>query len=151
MIKNQKNLKIRVLFNASVVLSGLRSPGGGSGELLRLIKLEKIEGEISEVIQDEILRHYKKLGLLKLKVEKDLKKLFPNLILSPNKKTVEKYKKVVIDEGDSHVLATCDREKIKYLVTLDKKHLLILKGKIKGLHIFTPGEFIEFLSKKSPK
>lgn len=151
MIKNQKNLKIKVLFNASVVLSGLRSPKGGSGELLRLIELEKIEGKISEVIQDEILRHYKKLGLLKSKIEKDLKKLFPNLISAPNKKIIERYKKVVIDEGDCHVLATCEEEKIKYLVSLDKKHLLILRGKIRGLNIFTPGELIQFLSKKSPK
>lgn len=52
----------------------------------------------------------------------------------------------VIDEGDAHVLATCKEQNIKYLVTLDQKHLLILKGKINGLNILTPGELIKLLS-----
>ena len=72
--------------------------------------------------------------------------MFKKLIYRPEEKIVNFYKKRVIDEGDAHVLATCDQEKIEYLVTLDKKHLLILKGKIKGLNILTPGELIELLS-----
>jgi len=147
MKKKQKNLKLRVLFNASVVLSGLRSPNGGSGKLLQFVKKGKIEGKISEVIFDEILRHYKKLGISKDKIEAETSKLFKDLIVAPSEKVIKKYKKIVIDEGDCHVLATCEEENIKYLVTLDKKHLLILKGKIKGLNIFTPGELIEYLLK----
>ena len=56
MLKNQKNLRLRVLFNASVVLSGLKSPKGGSGKLLQFVKLGKIDGKISEVIYDEIFK-----------------------------------------------------------------------------------------------
>ena len=146
MLKNQKNLKLRVLFNASVVLSGLKSPKGGSGKLLQFVKIGKIDGRISEVIYDEIIKHHQKLNIAKKRVEKESLKLFKKLIYRPEEKIVNFYKKRVIDEGDAHVLATCDQEKIEYLVTLDKKHLLILKGKIKGLNILTPGELIELLS-----
>lgn len=148
MLKNQKNLKLKVLFNASVILSGLKSPKGGSGKLLQFVKLGKIDGKISEVIYDEILKHHQKLGISKIKVEKKSTELFKKLIYRPKEEFVNFYKKKVIDDGDAHVLATCDEEKIKYLVTLDKKHLLVLKGKIKGLNILTPGELIEFLSAK---
>jgi len=43
-----------VLFNASVVLAGLKSPQGGSGELLLWSKQKKIQGLISEAILDEV-------------------------------------------------------------------------------------------------
>lgn len=52
----------------------------------------------------------------------------------------------MIDEGDAHVLATCFENGISCLVTLDKKHLLVLKGKVKGLTILTPGELIKKFS-----
>jgi len=145
MTKKAKNLKIKVLFNASVVLSGLRSPNGGSGKLLQLIDQGRIDGQISEIILDEILRHYKKLGISKKVVENSVHGLFHDVLNAPNDKIVSTYKKVVIDDGDCHVLASCFESKIKYLVTLDKKHLLVLKGKIKDLKIYTPGELLEKL------
>ena len=145
MLKKVKNLKIKVLFNASVVLSGLRSPNGGSGKLLQLIDQGRIDGQISEIILDEILRHHKKLGISKRVVENNVHRLFSDILNAPNDKIVSTYKKVVVDEGDCHVLASCEEEKVKYLVTLDKKHLLVLKGKIKHLEIYTPGELLKKL------
>lgn len=143
MKKKVKNLKLKVLINASVVLSGLRSPNGGSGKLLQLISDGQINGQISEIIFDEILKHHKKLGISKNKIENSISRLFKNILNAPVQKIVNKYKKIVIDEGDCHVLASCEENQIKYLVTLDKKHLLVLKGKIKNLEILTPGELIE--------
>ncbi|KKT64884.1 MAG: hypothetical protein UW60_C0050G0007 [Candidatus Woesebacteria bacterium GW2011_GWA2_44_33] len=46
-----------------------------------------------------------------------------------------------------HILASCEQEKTGYLVTLDKKHLLVLRGKTKGLKIVTPGELIIMVKK----
>jgi len=147
MKKKQKNLKPRVLFNASVVLAGLRSPNGGSGKLLTFVRKGSIEGKISEIIFDEICQHSDKLGLSTASVARESIKLFGKILSAPNEKVVTKYNKVVADAGDAHVLASCFEAKIKYLVTLDKKHLLILRGKIKGLKIMIPGELIELLSK----
>ena len=147
MKKRVKDLKIKVLFNASVVLSGFRSPKGGSGELLRLVKEGKIKGEISEIILDEVLGHSGKLGLSTLVVARETIKLFKKILPAPNNANVEAVKKLVKDEGDAHILASCKEIKVKTLVTLDRKHLLVLKGKIKGLQILTPGELIELLKK----
>ena len=147
MKKKQKISKIKVLFNASVVLSGINSPEGGSAKVLGLAKKRGITGYISEIILDEVLRHAEKFDLSKKEIMKFCLDSFSKVSLAPDKDTVIKYQKVVADEGDAHVLASCEDEKADYLVTLDKKHLLVLKGKIKGLKILTPGEFIEVSGK----
>lgn len=142
MQKRQKYLKIKVLFNASVVLAGINSPKGGSALLLNLVKTKKLNGIVSEIIFDEILRHSSKFGLTKEEVSNFSFGIFSEISVAPTNSEVKRYFKTVVDEGDAHVLASCFKEKVDYLVTLDKKHLLILKGKIKGLKIITPGELL---------
>ncbi|MBL7036270.1 putative toxin-antitoxin system toxin component, PIN family [Candidatus Microgenomates bacterium] len=148
MTKRQKNLEPKVLFNASVVLSGLRSPNGGSGKLLDFVGEKLINGQISEIILDEILKHSQKLGIPKTTAQKKCLKYFEPILSEPGLKKVDKYTKKVIDEGDAHVLASYEEGSCNYLVTLDKKHLLSLKGKIKGFNIYTPGELIQLLKIK---
>mgnify|MGYP001557847958 CR=1 FL=1 len=143
MQKKQHVLRKKVLFNASVVLSGINSPKGGSSKVLGLAKKKKITGFISEIILDEVLRHAKKIDLTKKEILKYCLDTFSEVSPAPDGNTVKRYQKIVVDEGDAHVLASCENEKASYLLTLDKKHLLVLKGKIKGLKILTPGEFIE--------
>lgn len=145
MRKKQKNLKLKILFNASVVLSGLYSPKGGSARLLSLVQNKKIHGIISETIYDEILRHSEKINIAENLLSKKVINIFKNIFPAPFQKNVDKYNTVVVDEGDSHVLATAKESKSSILVTLDKKHLLILKNKIKDLEILTPKELIEKL------
>lgn len=139
---------MRVLFNASVVLAGLRSKNGASGELLRLISIGKIDGLISQMIFDEIIRHSLKLGLDPKSVSEQVLNIFArNVTKSPDERIVEKYYSKVSDPGDAHVLASYQEEHCDILITLDKKHLLILQGKIKGINIYSPGEFLIFRSK----
>ena len=146
MKKKQKISKRRVLFNASVVLSGINSPGGGSAKVLSFVEKGLIEGVISEVILDEVLRHSKKFDLSKNDIFNYTNNVFRKVLAAPSDSCVMKCSKDVMDEGDAHILATCLENDISYLVTLDKKHLLVLRGKIKGLTILTPGELIEMLS-----
>lgn len=110
--------------------------------MLRLAKQGKITGVISEIILDEVLRHAAKFNLTRKEIANFCLKVFPEISSAPNENIVKKYYKTVIDEGDAHILASCEQEKTDYLVTLDKKHLLVLKGKTKGLKILTPGELI---------
>ena len=139
---------MRVLFNASVVLAGLRSKNGASGELLRLVKIGKIDGLISQIIFDEIIRHSEKLGLNPKSVTERVLNIFTkNIFKPPLEKTVETYYSKVSDPGDAHVLASYEEEHCDILITLDKKHLLILQGKIKGINIYSPGEFLISRSK----
>jgi len=129
------------------VLSGINSPKGGSARLLNLVKTKKINGIISEVIFDEILRHSSKFDLTIEEMSGICLEIFYEVSPAPEEKEVKRYFKIVIDQGDAHVLASCQKEKVDFLVTLDKKHLLVLKGKIKGIKIVGPGELIEILSR----
>lgn len=135
-----------VLFNASVVLAGLKSPSGGSAKLLSWCRKGKITGVISEIILDEIFRNTPKIGLEKEAVELWVKAVFSRIEKAPKKEIVDLYRKIVIDEGDAHLLASCDKVKAKFLATLDKKHLLALQKKIRWVKIVSPGELIEIFS-----
>lgn len=145
MPKKQENSKARVFFNASVIIAGLISPKGGSAKLLNMVKFGELNGEISEIIVDEISRHALKTKIKKHTLQKRMRDIFRNISDAPDKKSVRKFEKIVSDLGDAHVLASCAELDIDYLVTLDKKHLLALKDKIKKFRIMTPGEFLQVL------
>lgn len=138
-------MKIRinsVFFNASVVLAGFNSPKGGSGKIISWVKQKRIKGVISEIILDEILRNHAKIGFDKLILEKKIKEIF-QVEVAPGEEVVNKYDSIVIYFGDAHVLASAEQVKADYLVSLDQKHILILKDKIKVFKIVTPGELIQ--------
>lgn len=143
----RKTASVVVLFNASVILAGLKSPTGGSAKLLSLSKEEKICGVISEIVFDEVVRNTSKIGFEKKQVIKRIRTIFKHIVSAPKKETVDLFQNIVIDEGDSHILGSCREIKAEFLVSLDKKHLLILQKKIRWVKIVSPGELIETLSK----
>ncbi|MBI4035303.1 MAG: PIN domain-containing protein [Candidatus Chisholmbacteria bacterium] len=138
---------MRVFFNASVILAGLGSPMGGSGKLLRWSQQKRFTGVISEIIFDEVNRQADKLGMNLKQVIKKISQTIAFTAPVPSGRLVNKYKQVVVDQGDAHVLASAQATKSKFLVTLDKKHILSLKSKIKKLKIVSPGELITILSR----
>jgi len=62
---------------------------------------------------------------------------------APHEQLITKYLLQTIDDGDAHVLASAKEGKVDYLVSLDKKHILILKSKIKEFSILNPKELIQ--------
>lgn len=142
----KKNLiTLTVFFNASVIIAGLISQNGGSAKLLKYVKENKIKGIISEIIYDEVMRKSEKIGLSPNEIKRKLFLIFDNIKKAPEENLVRKFNNIVIDLGDSHVLASSTEVKADFLVTLDKKHLLILDKKIKGLRIVSPKQLIERL------
>ncbi len=135
-----------VFFNASVILAGLHSPSGGSGKLLSWVKKGKISGLISEIILDEVCRRAPKIKQTPQKAKTEVTKIFSKIAEAPEQSIISLFDKIVIDRGDSHVLASCSENEADYLVTLDKKHLLILRKKIRDFHIVSPKELIEKLT-----
>lgn len=133
-----------VFFNASVVLAGLKSPKGGSGKILLWLKQKKIKGVISEIILDEVSRNHAKIGFNKSVLEKKIKEIF-QIEEAPNQEIVSHYGGIVVYFGDAHVLASAEQAKVDYLISLDQKHILILKDNIKVFKIVTPGELIKEL------
>lgn len=134
-----------VFFNASVIIAGFISSTGGSAKLLQYVKENKIKGIISEIIYDEVMRKAKRIGLTIDEVRRKLLLIFSEINKAPDKNLVKEFNNIVIDLGDSHVLASSIEAKTDFLVTLDKKHLLILAQKIKNLKIVSPKELIESL------
>ena len=150
MQKNHQHLKrkkskrtLQVIFNASVILAGIHSPRGGSGKLLSWVKKKRITGYISEIILDELLRHNQKIGLTQTTLQYEVTKLFPSILSAPSETEVKKFYSVVSDHGDAHLFASCREKKIQYLVSLDKRHILCLKDKVKRIIIVSPKELIE--------
>lgn len=135
-----------VLFNASVILAGIKSPSGGSGKLLIWSKQKKIDGLASEIIFDEALRNGLRIGVEPERVAQIIQKMGIIAYPAPQLSTVDNFKNVVIDFGDAHVLASAEENRVDFLVTLDKKHLLILQKDIKQFQIVSPGELIAILS-----
>jgi len=133
----------RVFFNASVIIAGLKSPSGGSAKLLQQVGKNQIKGIISEIVLDEVVRHADKIGKSQEATENTIVSAGFMITSAPPKAHVHEWSGKVIDPGDAHVLASAIQSKCTYLVTLDKKHILILKRNIKDLKIITPGEFIQ--------
>jgi predicted nucleic acid-binding protein len=134
----------KVFFNASVILAGLRSPAGGSGKVLGWVKKGKIEGFISEVVLDEVLKHAGKVGLTEKLVVKKLRVMSMKILPAPER-LGSKYSRMVKDLGDVHLFVSAESLKVDYLVSLDKKHVLSLVGKVKKFMVVSPGELIERL------
>lgn len=140
-----KNKIPKVFFNASVILAGLKSPLGGSGKILKWGRQKKIKALASELILDEVLRNMVRVGLTEDQIAKSAKEIFL-IVPAPGASLVKNFYKISVNVGDSHVLAGSTETKADFLVTLDKKHLLVLKDRIKTFKIVSPGELIEILS-----
>lgn len=133
-----------VFLNASVILAGFASPLGGSAKILKWIKQGKISGVINEIVADEATRHAGKIGLSKREIDRMIDEVNLRVCKAPNK-IAEKYKRIVKDPGDIHLFTSTQEQKAHYLISLDKKHVLSLAGKIKNFRIYSPGEFIQEL------
>lgn len=134
--------KPRVLFNASVILAGLYSPSGASGILLSKVKRGEVIGVVSRLIFDEVVRHADKINKGEGRITKELSEIFRDVAYPPTRRIVEKYYSRVTDPGDAHVLASFEEQRCGVLVSLDKKHILVLQNKIKSIMIMSPGQLV---------
>ncbi len=112
------------------------------------MKTGRINGIISDTILDEALRHAQKISRNKIGLKEEIQDIFKHIIPAPKKNFVSKHEKDVLDAGDAHVLASCFETKTDFLVTLDKKHLLVLRKSITAFTIVSPKELILLISLK---
>jgi putative PIN family toxin of toxin-antitoxin system len=137
----------RVIFNASVIFSAYYSLTGASHALFDLLQQKRIIGIVSETILDELLRHAHKIPMDTELLRRSIDKNFTTIVSAPSEKNVAFYKKFVQDEGDAHLFATYIETHADYLVSLDKHHVLALKGKLKGIAILSPAALLILLQK----
>ena len=133
-----------VFFNASVVIAGVLSPRGGSAKVINWVKNGKIQGVISEIIFNEVLRHSDKINKSEEVLANEILKYNFMIVKAPSKLD-SKFERIVLDLGDVHVLTSALQSKVKYLITLDAKHILSLSNKVKDFKIVTPGQLIKKL------
>ena len=137
-----KKKKTPIIFiNASVILAGVKSPTGGSAKILDWAKKGTVNGLISEIVLDEVLRHSNKIKKNPTTLKRTLGKIVK--ILEAPKKEIRKYEKIVKDVGDVHLFTSSELANVDYLISLDKKHVLSLSKRIKKFKIMSPGEFIQ--------
>lgn len=105
--------------------------------------MRRIAGVVSEIVVDEVLRHAEKIGMSQAMVRKRLKVIFPFVAAAPEKTSADKYKPMVLDHGDAHLLASAEQAAAEVLVSLDRKHILSLKTKALSFRITSPKELIE--------
>lgn len=132
-----------VFFNASVILAGLKSPTGASAKLLELARQDKIRAAISEVVLDEAGRNLEKIDASSVSLEKTI--AFFRIEKPPAAERLKALERLVIDPGDAHLLASAKAIHADFLVTLDKKHLLVLAERIKWTKIVSPGGLLKAL------
>lgn len=120
---------------------------GASRALFNLLMQKRIIGIVSETILDELLKHADKIPMDKDLLHREVERYFTPILPAPNDKNVAHFKKDMLDEGDAHLFATYIETHADYLVSLDKHHVLALKGKIKGITILSPAELLVLLRK----
>ena len=135
-----------VFFNASVIIAGILSPKGGSAKVIGWVKRGKIHGIISEIIFNEVLKNADKINKSEEVVANDILKFKFLIVKAPNKLDA-KFEKIALDPGDIHVLTSALQSKVKYLISLDAKHILSLSNKVKDFKIVTPGQLIKEINK----
>lgn len=141
---------IKVFIDASVLITGLNSPQGGSAVILELIKKRKIKGFVSSLIIKEACRNFAKKfpkinqsEWIKFIAKSNLEK-----IEIKNENDIRRFQSLTV-EKDIHVLAGAFLSSANYLISLDKKHLLNINNKNLPFKIYSPKLFLEEFNFKS--
>lgn len=139
---------MKILIDASVILAALGSKTGGSMVVLKLVKKGKLQAVVSETIIEEVIRNAAKTNSSPEDIDHFILshqlKIFP----APVSENVDKYIEQT-GEKDAHVVASAIESKVDLIVTLDKKHLLSGKLKLKSPEIIPPGELLKRLVEKT--
>ena len=134
----------KIFLDSSVIIAGINSITGASSLILKLSKERKIIVSISDMVLQEVLRNIKKklpervlIQFLKYLSESNFEK-----IDFEEESEILQYQEITHTK-DLHIIAASYKANVDYLITLDKKHLLNIKGKVLPFDIVTPGEFLK--------
>ena len=132
-----------VFLDASVILAGLASPHGGSSLLFKAAKKKKITLITTPLVINEVNRH-----LIKLKVKPSLLKTLldrriVNLVADPPETLIKRCRRLTADPDDAHVLAGAVITSARFLLSLDKKHLVTSRTNkyLRPMRVLTPKQF----------
>jgi len=135
---------MKIVLDTNVLISGLLTPFGPSGEIVRMI----FSGNLIVHIDARILSEYKDvLHRPKFKFNRDLISILLDFLKQYGQFTSSSpLKNRLPDPDDEPFLEVAIAGMVKSLVTGNKKHYP--SSIIKGINIFSPSEFIEFYRKQ---
>lgn len=141
----------KVFLDANVYFSASRSPAGGSSAILKLVEKKHLSVYATNQILREAERNIRKKEPLptRLRFYELASEIKPKTI-TINKKNAEQRFLKIINRKDTYVLEGASRARVKYLVTLDRKHFFsekVRKAKL-PFKILTPGELLRELAKE---
>lgn len=139
---------MRILLDASVILAALGSKTGGSMVVLKLAREGKLQAVVSETIIEEVKRNVAKTNSSSENLDELIISHNIEIFSPPRTENVDKYIEQT-GEKDAHVVASAVELKVDLIITLDKKHLLSGKIKLKSPKIIPPGELLKRLVEKT--
>lgn len=138
---------LTVFLDASVILSGLASPTGGSRKILEAGSGQKLKLVASELVIKETVRHLAKLNIAQYNLEAAITSQALKILPAPPDGLISKFKPYTADPNDAHVIAAAAISGADFLITLDQKHLLTPKVRsiLKPIKVFSPKQFLGHL------
>lgn len=136
-----------VFLDASVILSGLASPFGGSRKILEVGGLKRFGLIASALVIREVEERLPKVRVPLTRLKKIIENETIQVVEAPSLEFILKFTSLTIDPNDAHVLATAVMVGADFLVSLDKKHILTPKVKrfLSPIRVFSPQQFWRYL------
>lgn len=138
---------INVFLDTSILLASLRSPQGGSSELLRYAVIGAIEASVSDDVIDEVARHVHEVDPALRSLLLRYLAAIPFRVVSVTPEEVQ-WAITFTAPKDGAIVAAAHKSGASYLVTLDKRHLLDKKADIEpnvGFQIARPEAILSIL------
>lgn len=137
--------RILVFLDASVIVAAARSPSGGSAVAMEVCQMGRFRAAITtRVLLEARYNIAEKFGEAELvRFYQRLAALDPEVVPPPSAEYLEECVPTT-GEKDAHVLAAALACGSRYLLTLDRRHLLTPAVQSAGLpvKVMTPGEFL---------
>lgn len=102
---------------------------------------------MSRTIIKEALAHAEKLQLTQEIILQEVTVAFEVVVPAPSVEKEIAYRSLLEDPNDAHLLATAKGTDSRFLVTLDRRHLLKQASKIKVVTILSPVELLKELKR----
>src|SRR3989344_4588579 len=118
-MNKRKSIKsLKIFLDSSTILSGLASPNGGSGKLLKFGESNKVKLIVNPYIVEEVSTHLQKLRIHPKDLESLLSKKTVFLVNNPPEQVTFQFEKVGKDPKDAPVIAGAVNSLADYLVSL---------------------------------
>lgn len=142
---------IRVFLDANVYFSAARSKSGASAAVLELAKSKQLRVFATSTVLQEAERNIrlKESPAIRVRFYEMVKQCHPTSI-AINKRQAEKRFLKIINRKDTYVLEGARKAKVKYLITLDRRHFMNPKMKTVAFpfRILSPGQFLRILASR---